>query len=76
LLDLDKKEKCDIDLLLVDDPTKHACRVDNIMIELHVTFVPVDFIGMDMRSNISSPIILRRPFLENRVLLLTLRKEM
>jgi hypothetical protein len=33
------------------------------MIELHMTFLPVDFIIMDMRSNTSSPIILGRPFL-------------
>jgi hypothetical protein len=33
------------------------------MIELHMTFVPVDFIIMDIRSNISSPIILGRAFL-------------
>jgi hypothetical protein len=33
------------------------------MIELHMTFVPIDFIVMDMRSNTSSPIILGRPFL-------------
>jgi hypothetical protein len=65
LLDLDKKmEKCDIDLLLADDSTKHALgRIDNIMIELHMTFVPVDFIVMDMGSKTSSPIILGRPFL-------------
>ena len=57
-------EKCDIDLLLVDDSTKHALgRVDNVMIELHMTFVPVDFIVMDMGSKTSSPIILGRPFL-------------
>jgi hypothetical protein len=64
-LDLDKKiEKCDIDLLLADDSTKHALgRTDNIMIELHMNFVPIDFIIMDMRSNTSSPIILGRPFL-------------
>jgi hypothetical protein len=32
-------EKCDIDLLLVDDSTKHALgRIDNIIIELHMTF--------------------------------------
>jgi hypothetical protein len=45
LLDLDKKmEKCDIDLLLADDSTKHALgRIDNIIIELHMTFVHVDF---------------------------------
>jgi hypothetical protein len=28
-----------------------------------MTFVPIDFIIMDMRSNASSPIILGRPFL-------------
>jgi hypothetical protein len=65
LLDLDKKmEKCDIDLLFADDSTKHALgRIDNVMIELHMTFVPVDFIIMDTRINTSSPIILGRPFL-------------
>jgi hypothetical protein len=65
LLDLDKKmEKSDIDLLLADDSTKHALgRIDNVMIELHMTFVPVYFIIMDMRSNTSSPKILGRPIL-------------
>ena len=65
LLDLDKKlEKCDIDLLLADDSTKHAlARINNIIIELHMTFVPVDFVVMDMGSNSSSPIILGRPSL-------------
>jgi hypothetical protein len=33
------------------------------MIELHMNFVPVDFIVMDMRTNTSSLIILGRPFL-------------
>jgi hypothetical protein len=67
LLDLDKKlEKCDIDLLLVDDSTKHALgRINDVMIEVHMTFVPLDFIIMDMKSNTSSPIILGRLFLEN-----------
>jgi hypothetical protein len=65
LLDYDKKlEKCDIDLLLVDDSTKHALgRINDVIIELHMTFVPIDFIVMDMRSNTSIPIILGRPFL-------------
>jgi hypothetical protein len=65
LLDLDKKlEKCDIDLLLADDSTKHALgRINDVMIELHMTFILVDFIIMDMRSNTSSSIILWRPFL-------------
>jgi hypothetical protein len=64
LLDLDKKmEKCDIDLLLANDSTKHALgRIYNIMIELHMTFVPIYFIVMDMRTNTFSPIIFGRPF--------------
>ena len=33
------------------------------MVELHMTYVPVYFIIMDMGSNTSSPIILGRPFL-------------
>jgi hypothetical protein len=33
------------------------------MTELDITFVPVDFIIIYMRSNTSSPIILGRPFL-------------
>jgi hypothetical protein len=57
-----KMEKCDINLLLADDSTKNVLgRVGNIMIELHMTCAPVDFVIMDMRSNTSSPIILGRP---------------
>jgi hypothetical protein len=49
---------------LADDSSKHALgRIDNVMIEIHITFIPVDFIIMDMSSNTSSPIILGRPFL-------------
>jgi hypothetical protein len=59
-----KLEKCDIDLLLADDSTKHALgRINDVIIEIHMTFLPIDFIFMDMRSNTSSPIILGRPFL-------------
>jgi hypothetical protein len=57
-------EKCDIDLLLADDSIKPASgRTDKIMIELHMTFVPIDFLVMDMGSKTSSPLILGRPFL-------------
>jgi hypothetical protein len=60
---VNKMEKFDIDFLLADDSTKHALsRIGNLKIDLHMTFVPIDFIVMDMRSNISSPIILGRPF--------------
>ena len=64
LLELKPMEKSNIDLLLADDSTKHALgRVNDIMVELHMTFVPVDFIIMDMGSKTSSPIIIGRPFL-------------
>lgn len=33
------------------------------MVELHMTFVPVNFLIMDMGNKTSSPIILGRPFL-------------
>jgi hypothetical protein len=57
-------EKCDIDLYLADDSTKHASgRVDNVMIELHMTFLHVDFVFIDMRRDTCSPTILDRPFL-------------
>ena len=49
MLCLSPMEKCNIDLLLADDSTKHDLgRVDNVMVELHMTFVPADFIIMDM----------------------------
>jgi hypothetical protein len=64
LFELQHIEKCSIDLLLADDSIKHALgKVSNVMVELHMTFVPVDFIIMDMGNKTSSPIILGRPFL-------------
>jgi hypothetical protein len=64
LLELENIEKCSIDLLLADDSIKHALgKVSNVMVELHMTFVPIDFIIMDMGNKISSPIILGRHFL-------------
>jgi hypothetical protein len=53
-----------LNLLLVVDSTKHSLgRINDVMIEIHMNFVPIDFIIMDMRRNTSSPIILGRPFL-------------
>jgi hypothetical protein len=64
LVELQNIEKCSIDLLLVYDSIKHALgKVSNIMVELHMTFVHVDFIIMDMGNKTSSPSILGRPFL-------------
>jgi hypothetical protein len=64
LLELQNIEKCSIDLLLAYVSIKHAlAKVSNVMVELHMTFVPVDFNIMDMWNKTSSPIILGRPFL-------------
>ena len=54
-----KLEKCSIELALADDLGK----VSDVVVELHMTFVPVDFLIMDMGNKTSSPIILGRPFL-------------
>jgi hypothetical protein len=57
LLELKTMEKCSIDILIDDDSTKHALgKVNDIMVELHMTFVHVDFVIMDMESKTSSPI--------------------
>jgi hypothetical protein len=62
-LDLPPIEKCDIDSKLADCYTNNAYgRVNNVLVELHMTFVTVDFIIMDMEGKSHSPIILGRPF--------------
>jgi hypothetical protein len=64
LSELQNIEKCSIDLLIADDFIKHDLgKVSNVMVELHMNFVPVDFNIMDMGNKTSSPIILGRPFL-------------
>ena len=64
VLELKNLEKCSIELALADDSIKHALgKVSDVMVELHMTFVPVDFLIMDMGSKTSSPIILGRLFL-------------
>jgi hypothetical protein len=64
LQELQNIEKCSIDFLLADDSIKHALgKVSNVMVEPNMTYVPVDFIIMDMGNKTSSPIILSRPFL-------------
>jgi hypothetical protein len=53
-----------IELLLADSSTKHALdRVNNVLVELQMNFMLVDFIIMDMDGKVHSPIILGRPFL-------------
>jgi hypothetical protein len=64
LLELQNIKKCSVDLLLADDSIKHALgQISNVMVELHMTFVPIDLIIMDMGNKTPSPIILGRPFL-------------
>ena len=64
MLELPNIEKCPIEITLADNSTKHAIgQVKDVMVELHMTFVPVDFVIMDMGDKSSSPIILGRPFL-------------
>jgi hypothetical protein len=62
---------------LADDSIKHALgKVSNVMVELHMTFVHVDFIIMDMGNETSSPIIVGRPFFVLQELSLIRRKAM
>jgi hypothetical protein len=64
VLELRNIEKCSTTLTLADDTITHALgKVSDVMVELHMTFVPVDFLIMDMGNKTSSPIILGRPFL-------------
>jgi hypothetical protein len=56
-LDIFPMSLCNIDLLLADSSTKQALgRVKNVMIELHITFVHVDFIIMDVKSRPTTPL--------------------
>jgi hypothetical protein len=49
LLELKNLEKCSIDLLIADDSTKNALgKINNFIVELHMNFVHVDFVIMDM----------------------------
>jgi hypothetical protein len=50
-LDLPPIEKCDIDLKLADCTITNAHgRVNNVLVELHMTCVHVDFIIMDVNG--------------------------
>jgi hypothetical protein len=52
-----------MDILLANDSTTHALgKLYNIMFELQMNFVHVDFVIVDMEIKTSSPIILGKPF--------------
>jgi hypothetical protein len=62
-LNLKNIENFSIYLLFAGDSTKkESGRVNDVMVELHMTYVHVDFIVMYMGSNTSSPIILGNIF--------------
>jgi hypothetical protein len=62
-LDLPPIEKCEIDLKLVVFSISNAHgRVNNVLVELHMNLVHVDFIIMDIDGKKHSPIILSRHF--------------
>ena len=64
MLELKNLEKFSIELVLDDDSIKHALgKVSDVMVEFHMTFVPVDFLIRDLVIKTSSPIRLGRPFL-------------
>ena len=64
-----------IELALADDSIKYALgKVRDVMVELHMTFVPIDFLIMDMGNKISSPIILGRPFLRTTGAIIDLKE--
>jgi hypothetical protein len=55
--------KSEIDLKLDDcSITNSHGKDNNVLVELHMTFVHVDFIIVDMEGKSHSPIILGRPF--------------
>jgi hypothetical protein len=58
-LDLPPIEKCDIDLKLADcSITNTYGRFNDVLVELHMPFVHVDFIIVDMEGKSHSPIYL------------------
>jgi hypothetical protein len=76
VLELKNLEKCSIELALADDSIKHALgKASDVMVELRMTFVPVDFLIMDMGNKTSSPIILGRPFLRTTCAIIDSKEE-
>jgi hypothetical protein len=76
VLELKNLGKCSTKLALADDYIKHALgKVSDVMVELHMTFAPVDFLIMDMGNKTSSPIILGIPFLRTTFAIIDSKEE-
>ena len=70
-------QKCSVELALADDSIKHALgKVSDVMVELHMTFVPVDFLIMDMGIKPLVQLFLEDLFFVPQVLSLIQKKRM
>ena len=64
MLNLNPLEECYLNVYLADSSKKKPLgRVDDVLIVVNDNYVLVDFIVMYIECNVSSPIILGRPFL-------------
>jgi hypothetical protein len=64
MLDLPPLEKCYCDVPIANVAKKKPLgRINDVLIMVNNSLVPVDFLDMDVECNASCPIILGRPFL-------------
>ena len=64
VLGLTDIEECSLNLHLADSTIKKPMgRINDVLILANRNYVPIDFIVLDIDSNLSCPIILGRPFL-------------
>src|SRR4051812_40940836 len=64
MLNLKSFDTCSFGVHLVDSSVKKPLgMIDDVLIVVNDTYVPVDFLVMDIACEPSCPIILRRPFL-------------
>ena len=64
MLDLKSIDSCSLGVRLVDSSMKKPIgRIDYVLIVVNDTYVPIDFLVMDIECDPSCPTILGRPFL-------------
>ena len=64
MLELKPFDPCSFGVHLVDSSVKKPLgRIDDVLIVVNDSYVPVDFLVMDIECDLSCPIILGRPFL-------------